>query len=160
MLSWQNQKIQTRCMENFRKRSFADVGKYLIMAGISKKTIKTKNKTVTKYTITYRDVFGKQHTSGLYSTYKDAKKDLSKFESTNNNEKSITMGRIFNEFLQKAHLKYSPSTYDIYMLYYNKYLKSLDNIKYSKIDSIQVQDFFNRLEKNTTPNVAKHCLKI
>lgn len=130
------------------------------MAGISKKTIKTKNKTVIKYTITYRDVFGKQHTSGLYSTLKDAKRDLLKFESTNNNEKNITMGKIFNDFLQKAHLKYSPSTYEIYELYYNKYLKLLDSIKYSKVDSIQIQDFFNRLEKNTTPNVAKHCLKI
>ena len=42
------------------------------MAGISKKRIKTKNGEITKYTITYYDVFGKQHTSGIYDTIKES----------------------------------------------------------------------------------------
>ena len=46
------------------------------MAGISKKRIKTKNGEVIKYTISYYDVFGKQHTSGIYDTIKEAKRDL------------------------------------------------------------------------------------
>jgi len=46
------------------------------MAGISKKKIKKGEKVIIKYTITYRDIFGKQHTSGLYDTIKEAKKDL------------------------------------------------------------------------------------
>ena len=41
------------------------------MAGISKKTQKLKNgKVKLFYTITYRDVYGKQHTSGIYATKK------------------------------------------------------------------------------------------
>ena len=46
------------------------------MAGISKKRVKTKNGEITKYTITYYDVFGKQHTSGIYDTIKEAKRHL------------------------------------------------------------------------------------
>ena len=53
------------------------------MAGISKKRIKTKKGYITKYTITYRDVFGKQHTSGVYETLKEAKKHL--YECRGNN---------------------------------------------------------------------------
>ena len=55
------------------------------MAGISKKTIRTKKGTVIKYTISYYDIFGIQHTSGIYDTKKEAKKDINKY---NNKEKS------------------------------------------------------------------------
>ena len=50
------------------------------MAGISKKTYNTKKGKVTKYVITYRDIYGKQHTTGNYATEKEAKKDLSKYQ--------------------------------------------------------------------------------
>ena len=50
------------------------------MAGISKKSYKTKKGIVTKYVITYRDIYGKQHTTGSYAKEKDAKADLSKYQ--------------------------------------------------------------------------------
>ena len=130
------------------------------MAGISKKQVKTKKGVVTKYTITYRDVFGKQHTHGNYDTIKEAKKHLSKFEYVNTDSKNVTFGMVFNQFLKRAELKYSKNTFDIYTIYYNKYLKPLDDIKYESVNSISLQGFFDDLENKTTPHVAQHVLKL
>lgn len=130
------------------------------MAGISKKQVKTKKGVVTKYVITYRDVFGKQHTHGNFDTMKEAKRHLSKFEDVNTDSKNVTFGMIFNQFLKRAKLKYSKNTYDIYKIYYNKYLKDLDNIKYESVNSISLQGFFDDLENKSTPHVAQHVLKL
>lgn len=129
------------------------------MAGISKKKIKTKTGEKVKYTITYTDIFGKRHTSGYYETIKEAKRDLWKFDEVKT-DKNITFGQIFKLFLDKAKLKYALSTYDTYNIYYNKYLKQLDGIKYDSVNSIAIQGFFYDLEKNSTPHVAMHCLKL
>lgn len=129
------------------------------MAGISKKRIKTKTGEKVKYTITYTDIFGKRHTSGYYETKKEAQRDLWKFEEVKA-DKNITFGQIFKLFLDKAKIKYAMSTYDTYNIYYNKYLKQLDNIKYDSVNSIAIQGFFYDLEKNTTAHVAGHCLKL
>ena len=129
------------------------------MAGISKKKIKNKKGEFIRYTITYRDVFGKQHTHGNYETLKEAKRDLWKFEEVETNSKDITYGMIFKEFLKRAELKYAKNTYDIYSVYYNKYLKCLDNIKYESVNSISLQGFFDDLEHKKTPYVAQHVLK-
>lgn len=130
------------------------------MAGISKKRIKTKNGETTKYTITYYDVFGKQHTSGIYDTIKEAKRHLWKFEEVETDSKSITFGAIFKQFLKRAELKYAKNTYDIYRTYYNKYLKCLDDVKYESVNSISLQGFFDDLENKSTPYVAQHVLKM
>ena len=74
------------------------------MAGISKKRIKTKKGEITRYFVTYRDIFGKQHTSGYYETIKEAKKHLKEFE-TPKADNSITYGQIFREFLDKTKTK-------------------------------------------------------
>ena len=87
------------------------------MAGISKKRVKTKGGIVTKYAITYRDVFGKQHTSGIYDTQKEAKRHLWKFEEIETDSKGVTFGMVFQEFLKRAKLKYSINTYNIYNTY-------------------------------------------
>lgn len=129
------------------------------MAGISKKRIKTKTGEKVKYTITYTDIFGKRHTSGYYDTIKKAKKDLWKFEEVKA-DKNITFGQIYKLFLDKAKIKYALSTYDTYNIYYNKYLKQLDGIKYESVNSIAIQGFFYDLEKSTTAHVAGHCLKL
>lgn len=129
------------------------------MAGISKKRIKTKTGEKLCYSITYRDIFGKQHTSGCYDTLREAKKDLWKFEEVKTS-KNITFGQIYKLFLDKAKIKYSPSTYDTYSIYYNKYLKQLDAIKYESVNSIAMQGFFYDLEKSSTPHVSAHCLKL
>jgi len=129
------------------------------MAGISKKKIKTKSGEKVKYTITFYDVFGKQHTSGYYDTIREAKRELWKYEEVKA-DKTITFGQIFKLFLDKAKIKYALSTYDTYNIYYNKYLKQLDNIRYESVNSIAIQGFFYDLEKNSTPHVAMHCLKL
>lgn len=130
------------------------------MAGISKKRIKTKNGEVIKYTISYYDVFGKQHTTGIYDTIKEAKRDLWKFEEVETDSKSVTFGMIYKQFLKRAELKYAKNTFDIYKTYYNKYLKCLDDIKYESVNSISLQGFFDDLENKSTPYVAQHILKM
>ena len=129
------------------------------MAGISKKKIKTKKGEKIRYTITYVDIFGKRHTSGYYETAREAKKDLWKFEEVKT-QKNITFGQIYKLFLDKAKIKYALSTYDTYNIYYNKYLKQLDAIKYESVNSIAMQGFFYDLEKSSTAHVSAHCLKL
>lgn len=128
------------------------------MAGISKKKVKTKKGTEVKYTITYRDIFGKQHTSGLYDTQKEAKKHLAKFENINPDNQNITYEAIFNNFLQKAKKKYADNTIENYERYYKVYFAKIKNIKYDKIDSITWQSFFDDIEKHS-PHIAQVCLK-
>lgn len=127
------------------------------MAGISKKTIKTKKGIVTKYTITYYDIFGKQHTSGIYDTKKDAKQDLANFNKKKN-PSNITFGEIINCFMSKVNKKYSKSTKEEYERYIKNYLNKFINIKYMKLDPILFQEFFDDIEKNT-PFVAYNMLK-
>jgi len=128
------------------------------MAGISKKKIKKGEKVIIKYTITYRDIFGKQHTSGLYDTIKEAKKDLGKFENINPDVKNITYGAVFQMFLEKVERKNSRGTYLNYINYFSNFTKIL-NISYLKITSISWQSFFDDIEKLKGPHVAQGCLK-
>lgn len=102
------------------------------MAGISKK--KT-NKGI-KYTITYRDIFGKQHTSGLYSTKAEAKKDLIKFENLKGRNKDTTYNLIFSAFLEKVKNKNSLNTFEKYKAYYDDIFINVLNLKYDKISSL------------------------
>lgn len=122
------------------------------MAGISKK--QTKNGV--KYVITYRDIFGKQHTYGSYDTKKDARKDLTKFDNKKNLPNTITYGQIFREFLKKAEKKYSKSTIINHNYYYNNHLKRFDNIAYDKINSIMWQNYFDEIK---SPYIMNNCLK-
>ncbi len=130
------------------------------MAGISKKRIKTKKGIITKYTITYRDIFGKQHTSGLYETIKEAKKHLTDFENINPEKQNITYGEIFKYYLEKIQRKYADNTIKNYTRYYKAYFQKFDNIKYDKIDSISWQSFFDDISNNNSPYIAQICLKM
>ena len=129
------------------------------VAGISKKRVKTKNGEKIKYTISYTDVFGKQHTSGIYETRKEALKDLKKFENPTVNQ-NITYGFILQEFINKVKTKNAQNTYDNYYRYYNMYFKQFDNIDYSKINSLYWQNVFDDIATSNSPHVAAICLKM
>lgn len=129
------------------------------MAGISKKKVKTKTGFVIKYTITYRDVFGVQHTCGIYDTQKEAKRHLWRFEEVENDNKNITYGLIFDEFLKRAKKKYADNTYKNYQSYYDRFFSKVESVQYSKIKSITWQNFFDDLEENQSPHTAAACLK-
>ncbi len=129
------------------------------MAGISKKRIKTKKGEVVKYTITYYDIFGKQHTSGIYDTIKEAKRHLSKFENVNPDNQNITYGQIFKHYLDKARKKYAINTIETYERYYKKYFQAVEDIRYDKIDSITWQGLFDDIEKSSA-YVAQDSLKM
>lgn len=125
------------------------------MAGISKK--RTKNGV--KYTITYRDISGRQHTSGLYNTKAEAKKDLVKFENLKCQTRDTTYDLIFSAFLEKVKSKNSINTYEKYKAYYNDVFIEVLNLKYNKIDSLSWQRFFDDLKIKKSPHVANDVLK-
>jgi integrase len=128
------------------------------MAGISKKRIKTKTGEKVKYTITYYDVFGKQHTSGYYDTIKEAKKELWKYDDKQTN-KTVTYGFIFRNFLNKVESKNAHNTYDNYKRYYEMYLKPYDSIEYDKVNSLHWQNVFDDIAKSNSSHVAGVTLK-
>ena len=130
------------------------------MAGISKKTHKTKKGLVTKYVITYRDVFGKQHTSGFFDTLKEAKRELYKYEDVKRVNSNYTNGELFNIFIESIKTKFAKNTLNAYKTYLNVKLKPLLDIKYSKNNVLFLQEFFNQMEKDkpyTAHNVLKFC---
>ena len=131
------------------------------MAGISKKTYKTKKGIVTKYVITYRDIYGKQHTTGSYAKEKDAKADLSKYQDVKiNSANNPEFGELINIFMEKATRKFATNTIKAYRSYINQYLNILCPIKYKKLNSLMLQKFFDDLERKkpyTAHNVLKFC---
>lgn len=129
------------------------------MAGISKKAIKKDGKTTVKYTITYRDIYGKQHTSGLYDTKSEAKKDLFKFENLKCQNRDATYNLIFSAFLENIENKNSINTYNKYKAYYDNIFIDFLNLKYDKINSLNWQRFFNDLKIKKSPHVANDVLK-
>ena len=131
------------------------------MAGISKKSYKTKKGIVTKYVITYRDVYGKQHTTGNYTTEREAKRDLGKYQDIKiNSANNPEFGELINIFMEKATRKFATNTLKAYRSYVNQYLNILCPIKYKKLNSLMLQKFFDDLEKQkpyTAHNVLKFC---
>ena len=129
------------------------------MAGISKKKYKTQKGVINKYVITYRDIFGKQHTSGLYDTIKEAKRDLWKYESVNSEKQNVTYGEIFTQFLSKASKEYSTSTFKNYDSIFKRFFENISDVKYDKITSIQWQEYFYDIEKDSGAYIQQTCLK-
>lgn len=131
------------------------------MAGISKKKIKYKNGTEkTFYTISYRDIYGKQHTSGCYKTKAEAKKHLGEFENVNPEIADITFEQIFKPYIELVLPKYSHTTQDTYKLYIANHYTRLYPLKYDKVSSMDLQKFIDDIEHTHTPFVAQLCLKI
>ena len=131
------------------------------MAGISKKTkINKKGTKKTIYVITYRDIFGQQHTAGYYKTKSEAQAHLSEYENIDSNITDITIEQIFKPYIELQLPKYSHTTQDNYKLYINKLLSKLYPLKYNKVSTIDLQKFFDDMTQNNTPFVAQLCLKI
>ena len=132
----------------------------MTVAGVSKVTYKTKKGVVEKYTVTYRDIYGKQHSKGLYDTRREAKKHINDFENINPKISDITFGQIFQPFLEYAKVKYSHTTYNNYRLYYKNHLNKLYELKYDRVSSIDLEKFILDIEQKHSPHVAGMCLKI
>ena len=132
------------------------------MAGISKKTYKTKKGLVTRYVITYRDYLGKQHTYGSFATRKAAKNELQLFnDNRKNTPGELTIGIILEKYIKRCENKnLAKNTLKNYRRYYEKNLKCFHNIKYSKLDVIDFQNWLFELSKNESPFVADGCFKL
>ena len=128
------------------------------MAGISKKTYTTKKGTVTKYVITYRDIFGKQHTAGCYSTKREALKNLVKYEQIKSTDRNITIGFLLEEYIDVC-IKKNRATNTIrdYRLYQQKYLKDYENIRYNRMTSLEWQNLIYSLENEFGQYCAIGC---
>ena len=129
------------------------------MAGISKKKVRTKNGTKIKYTITYTDIFGKQHTTGYYDTQSEAKRDLWKFEKVKEGDR-IKYGFIFETFLKKILKNNSKGTYTNYKSIYDRYFAQFADFEYSKISSLHWQEIFDNIAKENSPHVSIMALKM
>ena len=130
------------------------------MAGVSKKTRISKNGTkTTRYVITYRDIFGKQHTAGNYKTKKEALEHINEYENVSCTGKNLTLKMIFKPYLSRAENKYAANTYTKYNTYYKMYFEPIEHLEYLKIDTIMLQNLFDNIEKHS-PYVAETCLKM
>lgn len=112
------------------------------------------------YVITYRDVFGKQHTSGYYRTKSEAQAHLPEFENVNTSVSNITFEQIFKPYINQLLPKFSHTTQSTYNLYIDSVLLKLYPLKYDKISSMDLQKFIDEIEHTHTPYVAQLCLKI
>ena len=127
------------------------------MASIVKKKYVGKKKTTTRYYISYRDIYGKQHLTGGYSKLQDAQKHINDFEDACGSESEITLKTIFDIYFKKVN-KYAKTTQDLYNMYYDKYFKPIEEVKYKRLTSTYLQDVFDKIEKDS-PYVANICLK-
>ena len=130
------------------------------MAGISKVKYHTKKGTVEKYTVTYRDIYGKQHSKGMYDTKREAKKHLNEFDNIHPDILDITFGDIFRPFLEYAKTKYSHTTSENYNSYFDNHLSKLSELKYEKVSTLDLETFITDIEQTHSPSVAEMCLKI
>lgn len=130
------------------------------MAGISEVKYHTKKGTVEKYTVTYRDIYGKQHSKGMYDTKKEAKKHLNEFDNIHPDILDITFGDIFRPFLEYAKTKYSHTTSENYNSYFDNHLSKLSELKYEKVSTLDLETFITDIEQTHSLSVAEMCLKI
>lgn len=131
------------------------------MASIHKRIYKNKHGEVVKYVIHYRDFHGKQRTKGGYSTLKEAKADLSKFEEIKvATSKNATLGYLIDNFMAKVKTKFAKNTIKAYQSYIDQYLQDLLPIKYEKLNPLILQALFDQWEKEkpyTAHNVLLFC---
>lgn len=127
------------------------------MASIIKRRYKGKKGDTIKYYIAYRDLYGKQHTIGGYSSLQDAKKHINDFDDLTCTRTDITVKDIFDLYFSKLNKK-ADSTYKNCKMYYNKYFKPIEHLQYKKTSIIFWQEFFDDIEQHS-PYVAQLCLK-
>lgn len=132
----------------------------MTVAGISEVNYKTKKGEVKKYTVTYRDIYGKQHSKGLYATRKEAKKHINDFENIVPEVSDITFGQIFKSFQEHSRARYSHTTSKNYDSYFENHLSKLYELKYDKVSTLDLEAFITNIEQEHSPSVAEMCLKI
>lgn len=125
------------------------------MAGISKKKIKTKKGESIKYTITYRDIKGKQHTSGSYRTKQEALKDLPKFQKLRLDNKNLEIGQAVDLYIDEVKKRgRAKKTIEFYENHRDNALKPYINLKYSKLIKSDWQNILYEIRDNNTPQTA------
>ena len=130
------------------------------MAGISRVKIKRANgKVDIKYRITYRDIYGVQHTSPYYDTKALAKQDLNKYEKVNPKSKNITIGQMFAIYMEHAEKNCSFTTISDTESYIKNHFNKLFDVKYEKISSIDLERFIDNIAIEHSPHVANQALK-
>ena len=119
----------------------------------------SKGITTIYYGISYRDIYGKQHTAGgRYKTEAEARKHLHEYDNCYGSEDTITVKGLFDVFWEKTK-KYSNGTQYNYKTYYNCYFKDIENKKFKKLTIPELQVFFDNIE-NISPYSAYNCMKM
>lgn len=115
--------------------------------------------TTIYYGISYRDIYGRQHTAGgRYKTKAEARKHLHEYENRYGTEDTITVKGLFDVFWEKTK-KYANGTQYNYKTYYNCYFKDIENKKYKKLTIPELQEFFDNIECISAYS-AFNCLKM
>lgn len=128
------------------------------MASIVKRKYKGVRGETVKYYITYRDIYGTQHTVGGYKGLQDAKKHINDFAEGIFTKTDITIKDIFDLYFKKLSKK-ANSTYQNCKMYYDKYFTPIESLQYKRSTAVFWQEFFDNIEKNSK-HVAALCLKI
>lgn len=131
------------------------------MAGISKKIYTNKSgKIVVRYVITYRDIYGRQHTKGGYKTKAAAQADVYKYQESNVPDKFMTVEDILNEFIEsRIQKKRAANTIRNYKNTKKK-LKKYFGIDYKKISSLKWQEILYEIRDEISPYVALDCYRL
>ena len=131
------------------------------MAGISKKRIKTKKGEKIKYVVSYRDITGKQHTSGGYETKKEAERHKAEFERQKPSGTIPTIGEILNTYIDICIKKNrAGNTIKDYKKYINNHLKPYLDVKYNKILPVDWQNIIFDISNNVSVYAGIGCHRL
>lgn len=128
------------------------------MAGISKKKIKKNGKEFTKYTVTYRDITGKQHTTGLFDTRQEALREAKKYDKKQIHDKSLTIGKALDLYIKEVKLRgRAKSTIDFYEGHKKNALSPYVDIKYNKMTKADWRCILYEIRNKVSATTANGC---
>lgn len=132
------------------------------MAGINKKTYRKKNgQEVTIYTITYRDIHGKQHTAGSYKTQKEARKDLEKYDTKISTSHILTVDEIVQIYIDSRINKgRAKSTIENYKYYKTYILRDFEGVKHTRLTAYKWQTWLYKTAETESYYVADGCYSL
>ena len=128
------------------------------MAGIKRVKYRSKDgKAKVKYYITFYDEYGKQHTSGKsYPTRTEAQYHLHEFRERLSDD--LTVKDIFTLWRTKT-VKMADTTQYNYKVHYDRYIKPIENKRYSKLSIMYLQRFIDDIEHYSSYS-ASYVLKM
>ena len=128
------------------------------MAGIKRVQYRSKDgKKKVKYYITYYDEYGKQHTSGKsYPTRTEAQYHLHEFRERLSDD--LTVKDIFTLWRTKT-VKMADTTQYNYKVHYDRYIKPIENKRYSKLSIMYLQRYIDDIEAHSSYS-ASYVLKM